>query len=245
MSDETRQSALLYDLTIIGEASNRITKETRAQHPDIPWADIVSQRNRIVHDYFGLDWILLWTTITEGVPVLRRRVAEILADFDRMPDQDALPRSVQVLFGEGDSEHLLLTALRGELYRAEESSMLGEVRWRDVIEARTVSDGSLQLYPASINIHLARDGEEALAKLQFVRVVTPSGLKTNSWILSKDIIESEALRTILDSVMELGGNWEQCFGGVLLVHLPPESSDAVDSRINELLQPVRSKEDSI
>ena len=121
------------------------------------------------------------------------------------------PRSVHVIFADGSTEDLLLTALGPNIYRAEESCVLGEFSYKDLIEARPLSDGSLQ----------------------FLKIVTPSGLKTNCWILSKGVIESEGFQAILDSVMNLGGNWEQVFGGVLLVHLPPEEADVVAARIND------------
>jgi hypothetical protein len=120
------------------------------------------------------------------------------------------PRLVHIIFDDGSTEDLLLTSVGPNTYRAEESSMLGEFSYKDLIEAQPLSDGSLQ----------------------FLKIVTPSGLKTNSWILPKGIIESEGFRVILDSVMKLGGNWEQVFGGLLLVHLPPEVADAVEARIN-------------
>jgi hypothetical protein len=124
------------------------------------------------------------------------------------------PAPVEISFEDGITESLLMTALGQEVYRAEESSMLGVVTYKDVFEARRLSDGSLR----------------------FLRIVTPSGLKTKSWILPIDTIESKGFRAILDSVMELGGCWEQAFGGVLLVHLPPEAADAVEARINEFRQ---------
>lgn len=93
-------------------------------------------------------------------------------------------KPVQIAFEDGSTEDLLLTELGHDIYRAEESSMLGEVSYKDVIEAQTLNDGSLR----------------------FFRIVTPSGLKTSSWILSKDSIESEDFRAVLDTMMELGGN---------------------------------------
>ena len=79
ISDEMIQAAVLHHLTVIGEAANRVSAECKARHPEIPWSRIVSQRNRIVHDYFGLDWTLLWKTIREDLPRLRDQVAQILA----------------------------------------------------------------------------------------------------------------------------------------------------------------------
>ena len=78
MGDDVAQAAILHHLTVIGEAANRVSAGLKARHPEFPWSRIASQRNRIVHDYFGLDWVLLWKTITESVPVLRDQVSRIL-----------------------------------------------------------------------------------------------------------------------------------------------------------------------
>ena len=76
---EVAQAAILHHFTVIGEAANRVPDELRVCHPEGPWSRIVSQRNRVVHDYFGLDWTLLWKTITEDLPRLRNQVFQILA----------------------------------------------------------------------------------------------------------------------------------------------------------------------
>jgi len=57
-ADDVAQAAVLHHLTVIGEAANRVPEELRSHHPEIEWSRIISQRNRVVHDYFGLDWIL-------------------------------------------------------------------------------------------------------------------------------------------------------------------------------------------
>ena len=72
------QAAILHHLTVIGEAANRASAGLKVQHPEIPWSRIASQRNRIVQDYFGLDWVLLRKTITESVPLLRDQGSRIL-----------------------------------------------------------------------------------------------------------------------------------------------------------------------
>lgn len=49
-ADSVRQAAILHHLTVIGEAANRISAALRYRHPEIPWPDIVPQRNRVVHE---------------------------------------------------------------------------------------------------------------------------------------------------------------------------------------------------
>jgi len=78
LSDELRQSAVLQKLIVIGEAASHISAETRAQHPEIEWQDVVSFRNFAVHEYFSVNWEIVWTTATLDVPLLRKQVAAIL-----------------------------------------------------------------------------------------------------------------------------------------------------------------------
>ena len=82
LADVTRQAAVLYELTVIGEAAGRLSEPLRQAYPGTPWAKIVSFRNVVVHEYFGLDWEIVWDTATELVPELRREVAAVLnAEF--------------------------------------------------------------------------------------------------------------------------------------------------------------------
>ncbi|MBZ5638615.1 MAG: DUF86 domain-containing protein [Acidobacteriia bacterium] len=78
----TIRAAVLHELTVIGEAAARLPEDFRSRHPGVPWAKIVAFRNFVVHEYFGLDWPIVWHTAADLVPELRRRVAAILdAEF--------------------------------------------------------------------------------------------------------------------------------------------------------------------
>jgi uncharacterized protein with HEPN domain len=55
---------------ILGEAAARVSPETRAQYPQIPWRDIVGMRNRLIHGYDEVDYELLWDTILNDLPPL-------------------------------------------------------------------------------------------------------------------------------------------------------------------------------
>ena len=82
LGDVTRQAAVLHELTVIGEAASRLSEPLRQSHPATPWAKVVSFRNVVVHEYFGLNWEIVWETATELVPELRRQVAAVLrAEF--------------------------------------------------------------------------------------------------------------------------------------------------------------------
>ena len=72
--------ALVRAVEIAGEAASRVTAETRAELPDLPWASIVAMRNRLVHAYFDINRDILWTTVTETAPPLAERLKNLLAE---------------------------------------------------------------------------------------------------------------------------------------------------------------------
>ena len=77
-ADHMLRSAVVHQLTIVGEAVSRLSGELRARHPEMPWSDIKGFRNVVVHNYFGIDWAEVWRSATQDVPALREQVAEIL-----------------------------------------------------------------------------------------------------------------------------------------------------------------------
>jgi uncharacterized protein with HEPN domain len=80
VEDELRQAGVLQKLIVIGEAAAHLSKEFRALHPEIEWADIVGFRNIAVHEYFGVSWRIVWVTATDDVPDLHARVSRILSE---------------------------------------------------------------------------------------------------------------------------------------------------------------------
>lgn len=65
-----KQDAILRRITIIGEATKRLSKEFREQHPTIPWKEIAGMRDVITHDYDEVDLDEVWTVINENLPQL-------------------------------------------------------------------------------------------------------------------------------------------------------------------------------
>ncbi len=126
------------------------------------------------------------------------------------------PREVRLVFQDDDDcETLLVTAIGPNLYRMEESSVLGDVHYSDVVEVEPQPDGSVR----------------------FLRVVTPSELKTRWCLVSQILVESSSLSVFLDKVVAAGGNWERIFGGILLLHLPPVEQDRLVAEFNNLTIP--------
>lgn len=76
------QHAVIYQLQIIGEATKRLSTGFRLQHPSVPWQDIAGMRDKLVHDYFGVDLDAVWLASTEDVPSLRDYVEKALRRED-------------------------------------------------------------------------------------------------------------------------------------------------------------------
>jgi uncharacterized protein with HEPN domain len=77
--DRVLTLALLKCVELIGEAAARVSEDTRAKCPHLPWADMVGMRNRLVHAYFDVDLSLLWTTVADDLPELIASLEAVVA----------------------------------------------------------------------------------------------------------------------------------------------------------------------
>jgi uncharacterized protein with HEPN domain len=87
--DHKIQDAVIRNIEIIGEAANKIQKQSRdfvAAHPSLPWREIRGMRNRLVHNYFDVNIDLLWTTVKDDLPKLKQQTDRLLIDLKRDPE---------------------------------------------------------------------------------------------------------------------------------------------------------------
>ena len=75
------QDGVIRQIEIIGEATRHISKGIRRTYPEIPWQDVAGMRDKLIHDYFGVDLEKVWLTAQEDLPILKRQVIGILKDF--------------------------------------------------------------------------------------------------------------------------------------------------------------------
>jgi uncharacterized protein with HEPN domain len=77
--DRALSLALIKSIEIVGEAASKVSRELRSQSPDIPWADIIAMRNRLIHTYFDVNLDIVWQTVREELPPLLTRLEKLLA----------------------------------------------------------------------------------------------------------------------------------------------------------------------
>lgn len=68
--NEEKQAAILYQVTIIGEATKRLSKDFRSQHPEIPWKQMAGMRDIVTHHYDEVDPDVVWDVVQDDIPQL-------------------------------------------------------------------------------------------------------------------------------------------------------------------------------
>jgi uncharacterized protein with HEPN domain len=77
-SDRKLNLSLVRLLEILGEAANRVPREEQSRYPHIPWPQLISLRNRLIHGYDQVDFDILWQILTEDLPPLVAALEEIV-----------------------------------------------------------------------------------------------------------------------------------------------------------------------
>ncbi len=77
------QDGAIRQIEIIGEAVRHISKDLRRSYPEIPWEDIAGMRDKLIHGYFGVDLEKVWLTTKEDLPPLKKKVIDILKDYEQ------------------------------------------------------------------------------------------------------------------------------------------------------------------
>jgi|CXWL01.1.fsa_nt_gi uncharacterized protein with HEPN domain len=77
--DEEKVYAVVRALEVIGEAARHIPQSARAKYSQIPWRSVTGMRDKVIHDYFGVDLEVVWKTVHRDLPTLQETLANILA----------------------------------------------------------------------------------------------------------------------------------------------------------------------
>ena len=79
-ADEVLSRAFVRSPEIIGVATKKLPDSFRASHPEVEWRAMAGMRDRLIHDYMGVDYELVWDVVKTRIPELRDRVGEILSE---------------------------------------------------------------------------------------------------------------------------------------------------------------------
>ena len=80
-SDKKTLYAVIRCLEIIGEAVKKIPKNVREKYPEIPWKEIGGMRDKLIHEYFGVDIETIWDTIHGDLTPLKELITQIITDL--------------------------------------------------------------------------------------------------------------------------------------------------------------------
>ncbi len=75
--------AVIRCFEIIGEAVKNIPDETKAKYPGIPWREIAGMRDKMIHEYFGINLKIVWQTIAEDLPFLEIMIKKMVGDLEQ------------------------------------------------------------------------------------------------------------------------------------------------------------------
>lgn len=79
----TVKRAFVRSLEIIGEASKKIPEDIKAMKPDIEWRKVTGMRDRLIHDYFGVDYTIVWDVATNKLRELRSKLQILLKQIEK------------------------------------------------------------------------------------------------------------------------------------------------------------------
>jgi uncharacterized protein with HEPN domain len=82
IQDDKTIFAVVRALEIIGEAVKKIPDEIRVKYPEIPWKGMAGMRNKITHEYFGVNLRHVWETVKERIPEIKPMFEKILKDLE-------------------------------------------------------------------------------------------------------------------------------------------------------------------
>lgn len=78
LSHSMAHDAVVRQIEIIGEAARNISDGFQLKHPELPWAKMTGMRNKIIHEYFNVNYSIVWDTIKDDLPQLRRALKQLL-----------------------------------------------------------------------------------------------------------------------------------------------------------------------
>ena len=83
-NDKKTINAVIRSLEVLGEASKKIPDDLKMKHPKIPWTRMAGMRDKLIHQYFGIDIEIVWTVIKEELPPLRPDIKKLWDELNKV-----------------------------------------------------------------------------------------------------------------------------------------------------------------
>jgi uncharacterized protein with HEPN domain len=83
IEDDKTAFAVVRALEVLGEAAKKVPKSVRDRYPDLPWRAMTGIRDKLIHEYFGVNLQVVWQTIQEDLPSAKKALARMVTDLQR------------------------------------------------------------------------------------------------------------------------------------------------------------------
>lgn len=78
LRDETLKRSFVRSIEIIGGVAKKVPDDFRLQYPDINWRAMAGMRDKLIHDYFGIDYEIVWDVVINNIPELHQKISQLL-----------------------------------------------------------------------------------------------------------------------------------------------------------------------
>jgi len=81
IKDKKTVYSVVRAIEIIGEAAKNVPEQVRKKYPEVPWKQMTGMRDKLIHEYFGVDLEILWETAKDDVPQLKTPISEVMESY--------------------------------------------------------------------------------------------------------------------------------------------------------------------
>ena len=82
--DVLRQYAIIRAVELIGESAKNLPNSFKKEHPSIAWKKIIGTRDKVIHQYFGIDLKVIWEIVKKDIPKLKEEILNVLKEYKKL-----------------------------------------------------------------------------------------------------------------------------------------------------------------